>query len=1112
MIWYLLYPFRGTTEPPHLSPSHPLRATFAAYGTQAARHPILTLLVSVAAGILLIYPIPFLYTNQYRAGASNLPHHVWTAAQPCDGSATPDVVMRSVWIHGDFMKVLKADVLLRALEIQDELLGSTRNFHPSRGKAVDGNGTISEEDALSRFTLDRRDALHAINGYSKHSWFFHSPLQYWNCSAEVIEADPDFITTINEQAARSTSVNITLRHSMVFSGKRFEDHRLIAADALVITLVHMLDSDVGIQWVKKAEALAQQQDPRWNLYPSNGRATTSSLYEFRFQPLSFQDDILLGAAYGMTTFYFLLSLSKLRALKSRFGLIVAVVTQIGVSIMSSFTICAVFQIDLSKIPRETYPLVVLTIGLENMFRLINAVIVTPPGNPTASRVAEALGNTGHIALAGVAQNLCILWVLSKIVSDGVAAFCAFAAIALTVDYFYLITFFVSVLSVEIRRKTLSDFLNQRGPRQQSHTFEQGPLRKAWTDTIACSKVPVSTRIAGSVVMISFILGCQWHFFDNESPLRTASRALGFWKQNVNLGSEVSALVSAEVNMPRTPQQWLRMQDHETAREVINVIKPDAHSYIARVHDPLIFVLSGADRNASQAGIRRLLPVVYDFAKNQTIPFAVAVVVLVAGVSMLMNYLLWNEPPDLESENSSHDHPLLAVATLNKGHQLDVVMLVGSCQGLMVSVGLDRCIRVWDLKNNTSYTVPRNMGQHDTFPVAAIAIDHASMWLAIATSSGLIILWNILDRRWGLSVEVDYQGRPPLKLLFSHQRGDSISSVILVRPNGLMTDIDLDNGTIKELHICKSPLIWAVPVQEISNGIATVSRRGCVHIAQQKDNGWVSIAVDDPWIGISHDVKHILPVPGIDSFLACRTGAVDLIDLRTLSISHTFLVEDIKPQTLRCMYATRRTHSGALGLTSFSLVYTQLDKGACMVQSYRPDMSDNLICMRPIAATMGDRLCTWFDAKVTTMSEPEAGDWEVLDMGIVVGVRRRRSPSTSPPQITPGLRRRGNGAHSHPPQDMGSAWEAWLLSTKGDRAILPLDDPLGSDGTRHLFVDELGPIAKVGTQSIVVALGNVVKVITVGHERFEDTEGAKGLVVPGSNRRKRGGGCGARKTC
>jgi hypothetical protein len=267
MIWYLLFFLRGTTKPPVLDPKHPLRAAFTRYGCNAARHPVITLLISVAAAAVLVYPFPFLYTNNFTNGSSNLPHHVWTAAQPYEGKAEAkvDVVMRSIWVHGSYMKALEPRVLLGALDIQDHLLGSTRDFDPRRP-----GGAAHMVDPAVDFGTAIRDTFHAINGLTNASWFYHSPLQYWAGAQEAIVADKDIIRTVNEKAHQSTSVNVTLRHSIVFSGKRFEDHKLVGADAVVITLIHMLDSPVAKQWERKAAELANDKTGRWTLYLMGG--------------------------------------------------------------------------------------------------------------------------------------------------------------------------------------------------------------------------------------------------------------------------------------------------------------------------------------------------------------------------------------------------------------------------------------------------------------------------------------------------------------------------------------------------------------------------------------------------------------------------------------------------------------------------------------------------------------------------------------------------------------------------------------------------------------------------------------------------------------------------
>ena len=1000
---------------------------------------------------------------------------------------------------GSYMKALEPDVLQTALELQDQILGETVNFNPrqtTRLPDVDASTMASLSPAM-------RDQYHAINGLSNSSWFFHSPLQYWSCSAQQIAEDKDIIGTVNAHSQQSTSVNVTLRHSIVFSGKRFENHRLVAADAIVITLIHMRDSPVGRQWELNAERLARQNSNRWRIYPAEGRSLASTLYEFRFLPLSFQDDLFLGIAYSLTSIYFLLSLSKVRALKSRLGLLCAVTTQIAVSIMSSFTICAVLKIDLSKIPREAYPLVVLTVGLENIFRLINAVIMTPPENPTTSRIAEALGSTGHIALACVTQNLAILWVLSRVVSPGVRSFCTFAAIALLFDLFYLMTFFVAVLTIDVRRLELSDSLT-RAPSPSLRSISTKEYSKTtWTEALIKGEAPFSTRIAGTVMMVSFILAAQWHFFDNESFMQTAFRFVHLIKATPQPPRHSSpALLSSDVHPARSPTSWLKLQDHETAHEVIKIIKPNAHSYIARVYDPLIFVLNGSDRTPTNHGIRPFLPAVYDFARHQSTPFIVAIVIVIAGVSLLMNYLLWDENSESLTDDRAEDEPLLVVKTLG-GHALDIVLLATSDNGAVASVGLDRRIRVWDIrKGGSSYVVHAPESQIDPFPVWKMSIDMDSNWLAIL-SKDRVLLWNIPERRWGPIMPVALNGRVPAAFFFGYSPTELINPVVVVRQNGLMTEMHMETKEISELQICKTPLVCVLPHVEkaVTHNlppppfrIITSSRRGCVHVATQTETGWISEEVPCPTEFNDREIVSVLPLPDLSSFLAVREQTVELVDIVSYKVTHTFSTKSMVPNSLRCFHSTRRRpQCGSVGLAYLSLAYTAATGGQCVLQMYLPERDGDTICFRDPRNPGSKTCCLWKETVEHLYEVPNPGRWEALKIPYIVGIRKCTLPvEKEAMQPTAGLRRRAeferrvSGELRRQQQE--DSWEVWSLSMHGEMSSVPLNR--NSAGQDYLLTDDLGPCVTLGKRSLGVVLGNIMKVIRIGNERFDGPENAK----------------------
>ena len=328
MLWYLLYPVRGTSQPPRLSASHPVRRAFYRHGKTTAQHWLVAMLVSVAVAMAASYPTVFLRDGS-TTGFTAYPHHVWASAKSFDGDpARTDVEMRQIWIYGDHMGALNKAVLKDALSIQQTLVGNDE---------VDG--------IVPTWSQQLRD--------STLTWGYHSPLMYWNNSAAAIDADEDLARTINEKSRSSSSLNVGLRPASVFAGKVFDRRDLRAADALIITLMNKVpvDDGIGRKWDGRMQSLANGECENCTLYPNNGHITRNRIYEFSFIPLSTRENALLTFAYSCMALYVLLSLRRLRAFHSRFGLVVTAITQMTWSVLASFTICGLLKINLSTIVR-----------------------------------------------------------------------------------------------------------------------------------------------------------------------------------------------------------------------------------------------------------------------------------------------------------------------------------------------------------------------------------------------------------------------------------------------------------------------------------------------------------------------------------------------------------------------------------------------------------------------------------------------------------------------------------------------------------------------------------------------------------------------------------------
>ena len=220
--------------------------------------------------------------------------------------------------------MLDREVIAKALEIQNFVLGLGSQRETAEPE---------EQHQFGRLELDYGKLNDTLIPFDTKAgaltWGYHSPLLYWNCSMSLIHDDKDLLATINRQANRRTFMNLTMRPTSVFAGKTFEKNRLISADALVLTFFDDPSLGIGESWDKRMKELADYAPNLWSLFPDTGRVTGSKLYDFRFQPMSFNDDFALGVAYSMMAAYVLISLRKIRAVKSTFGLVNTVLVQVS---------------------------------------------------------------------------------------------------------------------------------------------------------------------------------------------------------------------------------------------------------------------------------------------------------------------------------------------------------------------------------------------------------------------------------------------------------------------------------------------------------------------------------------------------------------------------------------------------------------------------------------------------------------------------------------------------------------------------------------------------------------------------------------------------------------
>ncbi|KAK5137343.1 hypothetical protein LTR08_008920 [Meristemomyces frigidus] len=1078
MLWYLLYPLRGTTQPPRLSATHPVRRAFYRHGKTTAHHWLIAMLVSVAIAVGFSFPTLVL-SDHPTAGLAAYPHHVWTAATPFAGDPRLiDVEMRQVWVHGSYMRALDKDVLKSGLAIQQTLVGGDRlpAVLPALGEQLRA-GTLS--------------------------WGFHSPLMYWNNSAPAIDADPDILRTINDQSRAASLLNVALRPASVFAGKSFDRRKLKAADALVITLMNKVADGVGGKWSAEMKLLADGACENCTLFPSTGHVTRHRVYQFSFTPLSAHEHVALTFAYACMALYVLLSLRRLKAFHSRFGLVVTAVTQMTCSILAAFTICALLQINLSMIPQNAYPFVVLVIGLENMFRLINAVLAYPATMATDQRIANALGDVGPVSVATAGQNLIMLSLLTAFVSPGVAAFCAFACIATLFDVFFLLTFFVAVLNVDIRRFELQDAL-ARATHTQTALAKPTPAKHTWFDALVHGRLPFSTRMAGTAVTTTFILSLNSHFFEHHSPASptTLRHLLGLARGSppytAAADADFDTLAPPPMNATLTPGEWMRMQDFDTAREVMRLAKPGADSFVIRVFAPLIVVLSGADRTGVPLGAEKWTHALTSFARYHFYPVAVAIVFAVAFVAVLMNFLLYSEASGSGRNadgSGCEDEAAVAVRQVCLPHRLDIVKLVGTGKGPFVSVGLDRSVAVsiFDRARQSCRTVALTGEALRSlrWPIRNAAVDEGAESLALHCADDRIVVTYVAMPSFVRCLR--YPDDNPA-LMFAFVRlpyEDAVKSCLLVVTSGgrLLCDwVDVvAESTVARLS--ESPLLGAILV---GRKLVVATEDGKIVAYSRTEERWEECASQVLPLGTSRGrLTGAVSISaetalGSEILVVSTSLAAFFLDSQSLVVLGKV---DSPQELLDCNVllgpVVDCTACGSLALTSVAFAGTeQASPGKCIIVTLTAEAQDvagkddaGMMCLRTSTPS-----CRSFDrARRTQHGLANAGAWRALSSHAVLGLRRRaKGPhdSSGVEKLFPTqLRHRRKASR---PGDAEDVWEAYSFSLDGGVETTNVPSSCAADTDVEydaaLYVNSAGPTAPLDHHSIAVAFGNQVKII------------------------------------
>ncbi len=325
-----------------------------------------------------------------------------------------------------------------------------------------------------------------------------SPLEYWSMDSHAILEEDEPAHLVSHSALNRTRLGAPLSPSTTLAGRWHLFKRLPRAEYLAFTFFLHQDhngacsdlppSSKGLALASTHttwhELLTRVTGGQVRLIASPEDISHSLVLQFSPETNSSKrrpTHIFLLTAYAFVIIYISRGLIKMRKVHSRFGLAFTGTTQLLISMIMSVSICALLGIRLTLVPWELLPFVIVVVGSENMFSLVKAIVDTPLSLTVPSRIAHGLGKVGvPITLTTLADILLLLVIAFFIGVRAVREFCIFAVFSLIADWFLQMTFFITVLSIDMQRLDLADLLTQ-GTRLNRKQEAGSPVRDAATN-------------------------------------------------------------------------------------------------------------------------------------------------------------------------------------------------------------------------------------------------------------------------------------------------------------------------------------------------------------------------------------------------------------------------------------------------------------------------------------------------------------------------------------------------------------------------------------------------------------------------------------------------------
>ncbi|KAJ3172098.1 hypothetical protein HDU88_006912 [Geranomyces variabilis] len=455
---------------------------FYRHGLFCASHPYVTLFFSFVLLFFLSSPIVHqVHTNLVQTEQTTKPVLFWETTSPHTSiyrdrihekyGTVPFLRLEQIVINvtqaptSDGLAAVRGAVdrkfLEYAMDLQQKISASVAEF----GEDADGRPAVGS--ATRKYTLS--DICYKPHGSDR--CLVHSPLEYWASDSGRFKTDGDYLRTLSNASVLS-SLGIPIPLPSVFGGVRLDGMTgsIVGAESLLITYF-LIERNTENNY---GETISDVWDKLWDgvTLPADVSGTVGLpapvawradgepkllYYEFgRSSSLFTGESLVLGVMYLIVFLYISLVLGKVDLVKSKFALGFGAVVTVFSGLSMSVGLCSMLGVKTSLVPWEALPFLIIVVGVENISVLTNAVVKTSLDLPVKERVGLGLSKVGASMTLSLGGEMLLLLIASTTSIPALQEFCLFAAVSIVMDYFMQITFFITILSIDIRRLELSD--------------------------------------------------------------------------------------------------------------------------------------------------------------------------------------------------------------------------------------------------------------------------------------------------------------------------------------------------------------------------------------------------------------------------------------------------------------------------------------------------------------------------------------------------------------------------------------------------------------------------------------------------------------------------------